>query len=61
MLLAALSLAHELEEERRQRRELEQRSREMLRALLARIDAALESDGEEPAAGEAHPEESPEP
>jgi cell division protein ZapA len=42
MLLVAMTLAHELEQERARRRETETRSREMLRTLLARIDGALE-------------------
>jgi cell division protein ZapA len=62
MLLAAISLAHDLEEERTRRRAVEQRSREMLTTVLARIDAALEATTEtesyEPS--EPHPE-SPEP
>lgn len=53
LLLAAISLAHDLEEERARRQQIEARSREMLRTLLARIDAALESaapDSEAPPA-----------
>ncbi len=46
MLLAAIALAHDLEQERARRREVEARSRDMLRSLLARIDAALESAAE---------------
>jgi cell division protein ZapA len=42
MLLVAMTLAHELEIERGQRREGEQRSREMLRSLLDRVDAAID-------------------
>jgi cell division protein ZapA len=49
MLLVAMTLAHELEEERLRSRELEQRvrevehrSREMLHQLVDRVDAALE-------------------
>jgi cell division protein ZapA len=41
MLLAALSLAHELEEERARRRDVERRSKEMLKHVLTRIDEAL--------------------
>ena len=44
MLLAALSLAHDLEDERNRRLRSEQRAREMLSGLVARIDAALEAD-----------------
>ncbi len=42
VLLAAISLAHELEEERAKRARLEQRAREMFGTLLERVDAALE-------------------
>lgn len=41
MLLAAISLAHELEEERAKRVRLEERAREMFGTLLERVDAAL--------------------
>jgi len=50
LLLAAISLAHELEEERTRRLSVEQRSREMLSNVLERIDAALEAT--QPAAAE---------
>jgi cell division protein ZapA len=56
LLLAAIALAHDLEEEKQKRIALEQRSREMLRSVLARIDAAIEasddkaeSEGQSPA------------
>lgn len=56
LLLAALSLAHDLEDERNRRIRSEQRAREMLSGLLSRIDAALEADSAElatrPAASE---------
>ena len=42
MLLVAMTLAHELEEERARRRDIEHRSRDMLRRLLERVDSALE-------------------
>ena len=42
MLLVAMTLAHELEVERALRRESEQRSREMLRSILDRVDAAID-------------------
>jgi cell division protein ZapA len=42
LLLAAISLAHELEEERRKRRQVEERARDMFTSLLERVDAALE-------------------
>jgi cell division protein ZapA len=50
LLLAALSLAHDLEDERSRRVRSEQRAREMLSGLLERIDAALEADSAELAA-----------
>ena len=50
LLLAALSLAHDLEDERNRRVRSEQRAREMLSGLLTRIDAALEADSAELAA-----------
>jgi cell division protein ZapA len=42
MLLVAMSLAHELEQERARRKDVELRSKEMLRTLLDRVDGALE-------------------
>ena len=50
LLLAALSLAHDLEEEQKRRLHSEQRAREMLSSLLQRIDSALEADSAEVAA-----------
>ena len=47
LLLAALSLAHDLEDERSRRLRSEQRAREMLSSLVSRIDAALEADSAE--------------
>jgi cell division protein ZapA len=44
LLLAAISLAHDLENERGRRVRVERRSREMLSALVSRIDAALEAE-----------------
>jgi cell division protein ZapA len=44
LLLAAISLAHDLDQERERRIKLECRSREMLTGVLARIDAALEEE-----------------
>ena len=44
LLLAAMSLAHDLEDERNRRVRSEQRAREMLSGLVSRIDAALEAD-----------------
>lgn len=46
LLLAAISLAHDLEEEKRKRQQIEARSKEMLRSVLARIDAAIEASDE---------------
>lgn len=42
MLLVALALAHDLEEERARRFRVETRAKEMLSSVLQRIDAALE-------------------
>ncbi len=47
VLLAAMALAHELEEERAQRIALERRARDMLRRLLVRIDDALDCASEQ--------------
>jgi cell division protein ZapA len=41
LLLVAMSLAHELEEERGRRATLEERTRGLLRRLLGRIDAVV--------------------
>jgi cell division protein ZapA len=41
MLLVAMTLAHEVEEERAKRRDVERRSREMLQRLLERVDSAM--------------------
>jgi cell division protein ZapA len=46
MLLAAIALAHELEEERAKREALERRMRDVLRRVLVRIDDALEPEEE---------------
>lgn len=43
LLLAALTLTHDLEQERAARTAVERRSRELLTAALARIDAALDA------------------
>lgn len=42
VLLAALALAHELEEERNRREAIERRTRDLLRRVLLRIDDAIE-------------------
>jgi cell division protein ZapA len=44
LLLAAIALAHEVEEERGKRMSVEQRARELLRRVVARIDELLEAD-----------------
>ena len=44
LVLAAIALAHDLEEERTRRQQLEARSRQMLTQLLERVDAALDAD-----------------
>ena len=46
LLLAALALVHDLEEERERSRRIEARARETLSRLVERIDAALDA-GEE--------------
>ena len=46
ILLAAIALAHDLEEEQTRRRSLERRTRDMLRRVLMRIDHALEAEAE---------------
>ena len=62
LLLAAISLAHDLEEEKQKRLQLESRSKEMLRSVLARIDAAIEASDEKPESeGDADPSETPPP
>jgi cell division protein ZapA len=43
LLLAALALAHDLEEERERRLRVEARAKEMLSSVLERIDAVLET------------------
>ncbi|HEY3664700.1 MAG TPA: cell division protein ZapA [Polyangiaceae bacterium] len=55
LLLAALSLAHDLEDERNRRLRSEQRAREMLSTLVSRIDAALEADSADLAAAPSPP------
>jgi cell division protein ZapA len=45
MLLAAMALAHELEEERGRREALERRTRDVLRRALVRIDDVLDGEG----------------
>jgi cell division protein ZapA len=53
VLLAAMALAHELEEERALRESIERRTRDVLRRALVRIDDVLEkSDSDTAAAAE---------
>jgi len=53
VVLAAITLAHELEQERARREQIETRHREMLTQLLTRIDRVLdETKGEESADAE---------
>jgi cell division protein ZapA len=47
VLLAAMALAHELEEERARRLSLERRAKDMLRRFLGRIDEALDCASEQ--------------
>jgi cell division protein ZapA len=62
LLLAAISLAHDLEEEKLKRVQLEARSKEMLKSVLARIDAAIEASDEKPDSdSDAEPSEPPPP
>lgn len=60
LLLAAISLAHDLEQERAKRAQVEARSKEMLRGVLSRIDAALEA-GDDKADSDGEPSEPPPP
>ena len=45
VLLAAIALAHELEQERARRLAVERKARDMLRRVLVRIDDALDTSG----------------
>jgi len=56
MLLAAIALAHDLEEERERRRRVEARSREMLTSLLERIDNVLDETADAKPPHEGQPE-----
>ena len=51
ILLAAMALAHELQEERARREVLERRTRDLLRRVLVRIDDAMEPFAEAEATG----------
>lgn len=44
VVLAAIALAHDLEQERARRQALERRTRDMLRRVLGRIDTVLGTD-----------------
>jgi len=57
LVLAAIALAHDLEEERALRKRVEQRAKDMLQTLLARVDAALDEESSvvETATSELHP------
>jgi cell division protein ZapA len=57
MLLVAMTLAHEVEEERARSREVERRSRDTLQRLLERVDSAMALA--EPPAHVAHPPDQP--
>lgn len=46
LVLAAMALAHDLEEERAKREAVERKTRDSLRRLLVRVDQALESTPE---------------
>lgn len=46
LLLAAIALAHDLEQEKSQKQQLATRSREMLGSILTRLDAAIGSASE---------------
>jgi cell division protein ZapA len=50
LVLAALALANDLEEERARSRALERKSRDMLRRVLVRLDNVLELDEGAPGA-----------
>lgn len=51
MLLAAISLAHELEAERGRREALEVKTRDLMRRVLLRIDEALEDGADDEPVG----------
>jgi cell division protein ZapA len=53
ILLAAIALAHDLQDERDQRSSLQRRTRDVLRRVLMRIDHALDMDAEAPVEAEA--------
>lgn len=51
LLLAALALAHDAEEERAAREQLERRTRDLLRRVLVRVDGCIESVDDAPQEG----------
>jgi cell division protein ZapA len=55
LLLAALSLAHDLEEERSRTARLATRSREMLGSIMTRIDAAIGTSAPQAEATDSQP------
>jgi cell division protein ZapA len=55
LLLAAISLAHDLEEERSRNVKLAHRSREMLGSIMTRLDAAIDASAPKADAVEAPP------
>lgn len=57
LLLAAMSLAHELEAERRRSQEIAARAREVMTSVLAKVDGALAVAGTSLARAEATPSE----
>lgn len=61
ILLAAIALANEVEEERAKREQVESKSRDLLRRLLTRIDEALETPEDEPEVPDDDPSPAPPP
>ncbi len=55
LLLAAMSLAHDLEEERSRNVKLAHRSREMLGSIMTRLDAAIDASAPKADVSEAPP------
>lgn len=55
LLLAAMSLAHDLEEERSRNVKLVHRSREMLGSIMTRLDAAIDASAPKGDAAEVPP------
>jgi cell division protein ZapA len=55
LLLVAIALAHDLEREKERRLQVQEQAGEMLRSLLVRIDAALDSGDDDPAPSPAPP------